>query len=188
MRAARELCAAARNASHRALDAARQPRAIHRIARWTLRVSRAQRIASHAGRCASAARNASHPTLDAARSAGGTRGEALVLSDNRTAPIGCALMTACLLRVDDAAFVARGPRRARFRFAFHAPPKEPVSASESTRASPLRATRPFGPATFAGDVRDASAGRAAHKPTRRPRVRHASAARKPCAKNIWGER
>ena len=55
---------------------------------------------------ASAAHNTSHPTLDAARSAGGTRGEALVLSDNRTAPIGCALMAARLLRVDDAARAA----------------------------------------------------------------------------------
>ena len=70
------------------------------------RVSRTQHIPSHARRRASAAHNTSHPTLDAARSAGGTRGEALVLSDNRTAPFGCALMTARLLRVDDAARAA----------------------------------------------------------------------------------
>jgi hypothetical protein len=103
---------AARNASHRALDAARQPRVTHRIPRWTPHVSRTQHIAFRAGRCASAAHNTSHPTLDAARSAGGTRGEALVLSDNRTAPFGCALMTARLLCADDAAFVVRGRRRA----------------------------------------------------------------------------
>jgi hypothetical protein len=40
---------------------------MHRILRWTLRVSRAQCIASRAGRCASAARNSSHRALDAAR-------------------------------------------------------------------------------------------------------------------------
>ena len=116
---------AARNASHSARDAARQPRVTHPIPSSTPHVSRAQCIASHARRRASAAhntshptldaarqphasaaRNTSHPTLDAARSAGGTRGEALVLSDNRTAPIGCALMTARLLRVDDAARAA----------------------------------------------------------------------------------
>ena len=73
---------AARNASLSALDAARQPRAMHPIPRSTPRaqphathpiprstphVSRAQCIASHARRRTSAARNASHPTLDAAR-------------------------------------------------------------------------------------------------------------------------
>jgi hypothetical protein len=79
-------------------------------------------------------------------------------------------MTACLLRADDAAFVAHCRRRAPLRRAFHAPPKKPVSASESTRASPLRATRPFGPATCEGDALDASAGRAAHKPARTSRV------------------
>jgi hypothetical protein len=181
---ARRRTSAARNASHPTLDAAHQPHTTHRIPRSTPRVSRTQSIASHARRRASAARNTSHPTLDAARSAGGTRGEALVLSDNRTAPFGCALMTARLLCVDDGASVARCRRRAPLRRAFHAPPKEPVSASESTRASPLRATRPFGPATFAGDALDASAGRAAHKPARPPRVGRAQAVRK----NIWGER
>ena len=73
---------AARNTSHRARDAARQLRAMHRFPRWTPHVSRAQcipsharrrarsrtqHIPSHARRRASAARNASHPTLDAAR-------------------------------------------------------------------------------------------------------------------------
>ena len=168
---------AARNASHPALDAARQPHAMHRIPRWTLHVSRAQRIAFRARRRASAARNASHPKLDAARSAGGTRGKALVLSDNRTAPFGCALTTARLLCVDDGASVARCRRRAPLRRAFHAPPKEPVSTSESTRASPLRATRPFGPATCEGGC----AGRVGRA---RGTQAHASAVRK----NIWGER
>ena len=103
---ARRRASAAHNTSHPTLDAARQPHATHPIPSSTPRVSRTQRISSHARRRASAAHNTSHPTLDAARSAGGTRGEALVLSDNRTAPIGCALMTARLLRVDDAARAA----------------------------------------------------------------------------------
>ena len=122
---ARRRTSAARNTSHPTLDAARQPHATHLIPRSTPRVSRTQHIPSHARRRASAARvsrtqhipsharrrasaahNTSHPTLDAARSAGGTRGEALVLSDNRTAPFGCALMTARLLRVDDGARAA----------------------------------------------------------------------------------
>ena len=78
--AARERASAARNAPQTTQDAARER--------------------------ASAAHNAPQTTKDAARSAGGTRGEALVLSDNRTAPFGCALMTARLLRVDDAARAA----------------------------------------------------------------------------------
>ena len=58
--------------AQRAASHARPPRAIRRVPRTP------------------AARNSPQSTQDAARSAGGTRGEALVLSDIRTAPIGCA--------------------------------------------------------------------------------------------------
>ena len=150
-----------------ARDAARQPHATHPIPRWTPHVSRTQRIPSHAGRRASAARNTSQPKLDAARSAGGTRGEALVLSDNRTAPFGCALMTARLLRVDDGARAALHLRvdDGALDFVSHSTLHR-KSRSPRQRARGLRPCVPPGPS-----VRRLLR---AMRWTRRPGVQHAS--------------
>ena len=158
---------AARNASHSARDAARQPRVTHPIPSSTPRVSRTQHVPAHARPRTSAARNTSHPTLDAARSAGGTRGEALVLSDNRTAPIGCALMTARLLRVDDAARAALHLRVAHAApdFVSHSTLHR-KSRSPRQRARGLRPCVPPGPS-----VRRLLR---AMRWTRRPGVQHAS--------------
>ena len=123
-------------------------------ARQSTRASRAQLAANHAGRRASAARESPQTTNDAARNSpqpthasraqlaaahAGRRARARVA---RGAKPSCSLTS--VPRRSVALHHRRNARPDSRRFtplpshrAFHAPPKEPVSASESTRASPL---------------------------------------------------